>query len=85
MARTAKLFRMASDEHLCPFGLKSKDLLEREGFDVGDHKLTSRDETETFMKRHSVETTPQTFIESHFCGTPEFVCRKSGARRRSHR
>jgi glutaredoxin len=68
MARTAKLFRMASEEHLCPFGLKSKDLLEREGFDVEDHKLTSRDETETFMEQHDVETTPQTFIAGERIG-----------------
>jgi glutaredoxin len=62
MARTAELYRMATDEHLCPYGLKSKDLLSREGFDVDDHKLTSREETEAFKKKHGVETTPQTFI-----------------------
>jgi hypothetical protein len=28
MARTAELYRMATKDHLCPFGLKSKALLE---------------------------------------------------------
>ena len=27
--KTAKLYRMVMEQHLCPFGLKSKDLLER--------------------------------------------------------
>lgn len=58
----AQLFRMETDEHICPFGLKSKDLLEREGFDVDDNTLTSRDETDAFKAEHQVETTPQIFI-----------------------
>ncbi len=32
-----ELYRMVMDEHTCPFGLKSKDLLERQGFKVEDH------------------------------------------------
>jgi glutaredoxin len=50
------------DEHLCPYGLKSKDLLERKGFEVDDNWLTTREETERFKKVHDVDTTPQTFI-----------------------
>ncbi|MFD0858270.1 MauE/DoxX family redox-associated membrane protein [Roseovarius aquimarinus] len=61
-AKTATLYRMVMPGHLCPFGLKSKDLLEREGFEVEDHPLTSREETDAFMERHGVETTPQTWI-----------------------
>ena len=60
--RKAVLYRMVMDEHLCPFGLKSKALLESNGFDVEDHWLTSRDETDRFKEEHGVETTPQTFI-----------------------
>lgn len=58
----ARLYRMVMEEHLCPFGLKSKDLLERKGFDVEDHHLTTREETEAFMQEQGVETTPQAFI-----------------------
>ncbi|WP_028793226.1 MauE/DoxX family redox-associated membrane protein [Thalassobaculum salexigens] len=61
-AQTARLYRMVMSEHLCPFGRKSKFLLERKGYDVEDHHLTSRDEVDAFMAEHGVETTPQTFI-----------------------
>ncbi|WP_139112610.1 MauE/DoxX family redox-associated membrane protein [Hoeflea olei] len=53
---------------MCPFGLKSKDLLERKGFDVEDHPLTSREETDAFKRDHGVETTPQTFIDGERIG-----------------
>ena len=62
MAKSAQLYRMATDEHICPFGLKSKDLLERQGFEVDDHLLTSRADTDTFKQKYDVKTTPQTFI-----------------------
>lgn len=60
--RKAVLYRMVMPTHICPYGLKSKDLLEREGFEVEDHHLTTRQETDAFKQRHGVETTPQTFI-----------------------
>lgn len=60
--RTARLYRMVMPDHLCPYGLKSRDLLEREGYEVEDHPLTSRAETDAFLERHGVETTPQTWI-----------------------
>jgi glutaredoxin len=61
-AKTAALYRMVMPEHLCPYGLKSKHLLERHGFVVDDHHLTSRKETEAFKQEHGVDTTPQAFI-----------------------
>lgn len=64
----AVLYRMATDGHLCPFGLKSKHLLERQGFDVEDHHLTNREQTNAFKREHSVETTPQTFIDGERIG-----------------
>lgn len=54
--------------HICPYGLKSKDLLERQGFEVEDHHLKTREETEAFMKEQGVETTPQTFISGRRIG-----------------
>ena len=68
MAKSAQLYRMATDEHICPFGLKSKDLLERQGFEVNDHLLTSRAQTDAFKQQHDVETTPQTFIDDKRIG-----------------
>ena len=66
--KTAVLYRMVMEKHLCPYGLKSKDLLEREEFEVEDHHLTSREETDAFKKEHGVETTPQTFIDGERIG-----------------
>lgn len=68
MGKRAKLYRMATEEHLCPFGLKSKDLLEREGFNVDDHQLKTREEIERFKSRLDVDTTPQIFIEEQQIG-----------------
>lgn len=53
---------MKTDKHICPYGLKAKDLLERRGFQVDDHLLKSREETDTFKNKHGVPTTPQVFI-----------------------
>jgi glutaredoxin len=53
---------MVTDEHICPLGLKSLDLLKREGFTVDDRKLKSRAQADAFMAQHHVKTTPQTFI-----------------------
>lgn len=61
-AKTARLHRMVTDDHLCPYGLKAKDLLEREGFKVDDRHLTSRTETDAFKNEHDVRTTPQIWI-----------------------
>ncbi len=55
-------------DHTCPYGLKSKDLLERQGIDVEDHHLTTREQTNAFMEKHAVETTPQTFINGERIG-----------------
>ncbi|WP_341486078.1 glutaredoxin family protein [Thioclava sp. GXIMD4215] len=66
--KTAVLYRMVMPEHTCPFGLKSKDLLERHGFEVEDHHLKSREETEAFKRDHQVKTTPQTFIDGQRIG-----------------
>ncbi|MDO6712711.1 glutaredoxin domain-containing protein [Aliiglaciecola sp. 2_MG-2023] len=68
MKNTAKLYRMETSQHICPFGLKSKDLLQRKGFIVEDHKLASRQETDEFKKLHDVKTTPQTFINGERVG-----------------
>lgn len=68
MAKTAKLYRMVMDKHVCPYGTKSKYLLESKGFAVEDHHLITREETDAFKAKHDVETTPQTFIDGERIG-----------------
>lgn len=62
MTKTATLYRMATPEHLCPFGLKARDLLRRQGYAVDDRLLTSRVAQDAFKAEHDVKTTPQAFI-----------------------
>lgn len=61
--KTAVIYRMVMDKHICPYGLKSVDLLKSQGYTVEDHHLTSREETDKFKEKHDVKTTPQTFID----------------------
>ncbi len=63
MPREATLYRMVMDKHVCPWGLKSQDLLRREGFEIDDRWLRTREETDEFKAQHGVKTTPQTFID----------------------
>jgi glutaredoxin len=67
-AREAVLYRMVMDHHLCPYGLKARDLLRRNGFRIEDHKLTTRAETDAFKAQHDVATTPQIFIDGQRIG-----------------
>lgn len=67
-AHEAVLHRMVMEDHVCPYGLKSKWLLEREGFEVVDLPLRTREETDAFQRRHDVETTPQAFIDGERIG-----------------
>ncbi|MEP2103451.1 MAG: glutaredoxin [Parasphingorhabdus sp.] len=66
--KSAELHRMIMDEHLCPYGLKSKDLLERQGFKVVDHHLATREQVDAFKEEKGVETTPQVFINGKRIG-----------------
>jgi glutaredoxin len=79
-ARKAVLYRMVMPEHMCPWGLKSKDLLRRSGYEVEDHRLTTREETEAFKAKHSVATTPQTFIGGERIGGYDDLRRFLGKR-----
>jgi glutaredoxin len=53
---------MVMPTHTCPYGLKALDLLKRRGFEVEDHPLRTREETEAFKAQQGVKTTPQVFI-----------------------
>lgn len=60
--KKAVIHRMVMPHHTCPYGLKAKDLLERSGYKVEDHHLTTREQTDAFKAEHGVATTPQVFI-----------------------
>lgn len=69
MARkSAVLYRMETPTHVCPHGLKARDLLRRQGFEVEDHRLASREAADAFKAEHEVSTTPQAFINGQRIG-----------------
>ncbi|MGX5217488.1 glutaredoxin family protein [Pseudomonas segetis] len=76
--KQATIYRMVMDEHLCPFGLKALDLLRREGFEVEDNWLRTRQATDAFMDKHGVETTPQIFINGERIGGFDALRRQLG-------
>ena len=66
--KTAILYRMDTPAHICPWGLRARDLLRRKGYAVDDRLLTSRAEIDAFKAEHGVATTPQAFIEGKRIG-----------------
>lgn len=68
MTQHATLYRLVSDDHVCPYGVKSLELLTRKGFDVADNHLKSEREADAFKRKHNVDTTPQTFIDGNRIG-----------------
>ena len=61
-AGKAIIYRMVMPKHTCPYGLKALHLLRRAGYEVEDHHLTTRDQTDAFKAKYGVVTTPQIFI-----------------------
>ena len=60
--RKAVIYRMVMPNHVCPYGLKAIHLLKRAGYEVEDHHLATREETDAFKAEHGLATTPQIFI-----------------------
>ena len=60
--KTATLYRAVLPGHICSHGLRSRDLLKRQGFKINDQKLKNRDQVDALKALHKVSTLPQTFI-----------------------
>ena len=67
--KTATIYRLVTPDHICPYGLKSIDLLERHGVEVDDRHLETEEEATRLRERLGVETTPQTFVDGELIGT----------------
>jgi len=68
MGKNAAIYRMVTPDHLCPWGIKAKDLLKRNGFDVEDHHLESDEANEAYKRENGFEETPQVFLEGKHHG-----------------
>lgn len=77
-AKTAVLYRMLTDKHICPSGLKTRHLLKQQGFEIDDRPLRSRAQTDAFLEEHEVKTTPQVYINGERIGGYEALRRHLG-------
>lgn len=68
MTDKAVLYRMVLPDHVCPFGVRAKGMLEDAGYQIEEHILSSRDEVDAFKREHDVQTTPQIFIDGERIG-----------------
>ena len=66
--RQATLYRMVLPDHVCPFGVRAKQMLEESGFEVEDKLLETRMEVDAFKEEQGVSTTPQVFIDGERIG-----------------
>jgi glutaredoxin 3 len=66
--RKATLYRMVLPDHVCPYGVRAKELLEKWGFEVDDRILSSREEVDAFKEEHRLATTPLVVIDGREIG-----------------
>lgn len=78
--RTATLHRMVMPGHTCPYGLKARDLLRRQGYAVDDQPLRTREAVDAFKAEHGVKTTPQVFVGGERVGGYDDLRRFFGKR-----
>ena len=67
-SRKATLYRMVLPDHICPYGVRARQLLEQAGFEIDEHILGTRMEVDAFQAEHGVSTTPQVFIDGERIG-----------------
>jgi glutaredoxin 3 len=65
---TAQITRMVLPDHECPFGRRALQLLQDNGFEVEERRLTSREETDAFKAEHGLTTTPLIVIDGETIG-----------------
>lgn len=62
------LYRMVLPDHVCPYGVRAKQLLEDSNIPFEDRILKTRMDVDAFQEEHSVDTTPQVFINGERIG-----------------
>ena len=73
--RQAVLYRMVLPDHVCPFGVRAKEMLDRSGYTVEEHILATREEVDAFQAEQGVATTPQVFIGGERIGGSDDLAR----------
>jgi glutaredoxin len=78
--KQATLYRMVLPDHTCPFGVRAKELLDAQGFEVDDRVLASREEVDAFKAEQGIQTTPLIFIGEERIGGADDLERHLSAR-----
>jgi glutaredoxin len=60
--KQATLYRMVLPDHVCPFGVRARELLLERGYDIDERVLRTRDEVEAVKEEFGVATTPVIFV-----------------------
>lgn len=68
MSKPAKIVRMVTPDHLCPWGVKALDLLKRNGYEIDDQHLESMDANKEYKEEHGYDETPQIWIGGKHVG-----------------
>ena len=66
--KSATIYRMVTPRHLCPWGIKAYDLLKRNGYDIEDKHLETKEANKAYKAEHEYDETPQIFIEGERIG-----------------
>ena len=66
--RKATLYRMVLPEHTCPFGVRARQMLEQNGFEIEEHILGTREEVDAFKAEQGLQTTPLILIDGEKVG-----------------
>lgn len=64
----AKIVRMVTPKHICPWGIKAFDLLKRNGYQIEDQHIPTQEANQEYKQEHGVDETPQIFIEGELIG-----------------
>jgi len=76
--KQAKIVRMVTPDHLCPWGIKALDLLKRNDFEIEDEHLNSMYANKAFKEEHGYDETPQIWIEGKRIGGYEDLRKRLG-------
>lgn len=79
-ARQVTLYRMVLPDHVCPFGVRARAMLDQAGFQVDEHLLETREAVDAFKAEQGVVSTPQIFVDGERIGGSEDLAAYLGER-----
>jgi len=68
MDKQATIYRIVTPDHFCPWGLKALDLLKRNGYEIDDQHLKTKEANKAYKEENGYDETPQIFINGKNLG-----------------